>query len=56
VVFRWFNAAHDPFGGVWVVRRVLHHHGMDRTREFWLRLAVIVSALLLSSAMMAFFS
>jgi hypothetical protein len=29
---------------------------MDRTREFWLRLAVIVSALILSSAMAAFFS
>jgi hypothetical protein len=29
---------------------------MDKTREFWLRLAVIVSALILSSAMAAFFN
>ncbi len=32
---------YDPFGGVHRVQWVLHHLGMDRTREFWLRLAVI---------------
>ncbi|MEI9979698.1 MAG: hypothetical protein WDN23_12015 [Edaphobacter sp.] len=47
---------YDPFGGVHGVQWVLHHLGMDRTREFWLRLAVIGSALLLSSALAAFFA
>jgi len=30
--------------------------GMDKTWEFWLRLGVIVGALILSSAMLAFLS
>ncbi len=37
------------------MQRVLHHLGMDKTREFWLRMAVIGSALLLTSALAAFF-
>jgi len=53
---RRLGARHDPFGGVRVVRWILHHCGMDKTREFWLRLGVIVGALILSSAMLAFLS
>jgi hypothetical protein len=49
-----FVAQHDPFGGVPVEQQLLHHFGMDKTREFWLRFAVIAIALLLSSAMLAF--
>ena len=49
-------ASYDPFGGVRVVQRFLHPSGMDMTREFWLRLAVIGSGLILiCSAMFAFF-
>jgi|HubBroStandDraft_4_1064222.scaffolds.fasta_scaffold2454813_1 hypothetical protein len=45
---------YDPFGGVRVVDWVLHDRGVDETREFWLRLGVLGSALILSSAMAAF--
>jgi len=34
----------------------MHHYGMDKTREFWLRLGVIGGALILSTAMLAFLS
>jgi len=53
---RKYLARYDPFGGVRGVQWILHHRGMDKTREFWLRLGVIVGALILmSSAMVAFF-
>lgn len=49
-------ARYDTFGGVRWVQCVLHHWGMDKTREFWLRLGVIGGALILmSSAVVAFF-
>jgi hypothetical protein len=51
-----YLALYDPFGGVRGMQHGLHHYGMDKTREFWLRLGVIGGALfLMSSAMAAFF-
>ena len=53
----WGTRRYDPFGGVHGMLLVLHPWCMDKSREFWLRLGVIVGALILmSSAMAAFFS
>ncbi len=42
-------SSYNPFGGVCGAQRVLHPYGMDRSREFWLRLGVIGGALILMS-------